>query len=96
MRAERPSEVVSLPASSSHSLAASSAALVAAAYGQNIWVGGGGSSATRRNGRSASDFDGQFNYCRGFYDSNRYEDGGRGGAPIIPAPTTIFPSVSPN
>ena len=26
----------------------------------------------------SADFDGQWNYCRGFYDSNRYEDGGQG------------------
>ena len=59
-------------------LAASAAALATAAYGQNIWVGGGRFFRDPPKWAKASDFDGQFNFCRGFYDSNRYEDGGQG------------------
>jgi len=59
-------------------LAAVFAAFVAAAYGQNIWVGGGRFFRDPPKWAKPADFDGQFNYCRGFYDSNRYEDGGQG------------------
>jgi len=43
-----------------------------------IWVGGGRFSREAPRRAKPSDFDGQWTYCRGFYDSNRYEDGGQG------------------
>jgi hypothetical protein len=46
-----------------------------------IWVGGGGYGRFSREApkwATRADFDGRFNYCRGFYTSNRYEDGGQG------------------
>ena len=43
-----------------------------------IWVGGGRFSREAPRWAKPSDFDGQWTYCRGFYDSNRYEDGGQG------------------
>jgi len=39
-----------------------------------IWVGGGRFYREPPRWAKASDFDGQFNYCRGFYQSNRPED----------------------
>jgi hypothetical protein len=47
-----------------------------------IWVGGG--RGFGRFSREApkwvtrADFDGRFNFCRGYYTSNRFEDGGQG------------------
>jgi hypothetical protein len=43
-----------------------------------IWVGGGRFYRDPPKWAKPSDFDGQWNYCRGFYDQNRYEDGGQG------------------
>ena len=46
-----------------------------------IWVGGPGYGRFRREApkwAKRSDFDGQFNYCRGFYTSDRPEAGGQG------------------
>ncbi len=56
------------------------AASMTVAYGQRIWVGPGGGGFGRMAPKWAkqSDFDGTFLYCRGFYDSVRYEDGGMG------------------
>ncbi|MGE3509679.1 MAG: DUF4159 domain-containing protein [Vicinamibacterales bacterium] len=51
------------------------------AYGQRIWVGPGGVGGFRRTPpkwAKLTDFDGTFIYCRGFYESVRYEDGGTG------------------
>jgi hypothetical protein len=47
-----------------------------------IWVGGGGGYGRFRREppkwATRADFDGRFNYCRGYYTSNRREDGGQG------------------
>ena len=46
-----------------------------------IWVGGGGYGRTSREQpkwATAKNFDGRFNFCRGYYSSNRREDGGQG------------------
>jgi hypothetical protein len=53
----------------------STASLVLA---QGIWVGGGGFSRTPPRWPSPEHFDGSFNYCRGYYSSDRREDGGSG------------------
>jgi Domain of unknown function (DUF4159) len=54
--------------------------LLPAAYvaAQRIWVGGGRFFRTRPKWATATDFTGSFNYCRGFYTSNRREAGGSG------------------
>ena len=51
-----------------------------AASAQRIWVGPGVGGFTRMAPKWAklSDFDGTFLYCRGYYESVRYEDGGTG------------------
>src|SRR5215218_8830379 len=53
---------------------------VTAAYAQRIWVGPGVGGFSRMAPKWAqlSDFDGTFLYCRGYYESVRYEDGGMG------------------
>jgi hypothetical protein len=47
-----------------------------------IWVGGGGGfgrfSREAPKWATRADFDGRFNFCRGYYTSNRPEDGGQG------------------
>ena len=46
-----------------------------------IWVGGGGYGRMSREApkwATRDDFDGRFNFCRGYYTSNRFEDGGQG------------------
>ena len=46
-----------------------------------IWVGGGGYGRMSREApkwATRADFDGRFNFCRGYYSSNRSEDGGQG------------------
>ena len=48
-----------------------------------IWVGGGGRGFGRFSREAPkwatrADFDGRFNFCRGYYTSNRGEDGGQG------------------
>jgi hypothetical protein len=69
--------------------AVAATALIGAAFaqrGQNqdpdwrprIWVGGGRFFREPPKWAKRSDFDGNWIYCRGFYDSNRYEDGGQG------------------
>jgi uncharacterized protein DUF4159 len=51
------------------------AALVSA---QGIWVGRGGVWHTPPRFATTDDFDGSFNYCRGYFTSDRFEDGGSG------------------
>src|SRR3989449_8524309 len=56
-----------------------SAVLVGAtALAQRIWVGGGRFWRTAPKWAAKANFDGSFNYCRGFYTSNRREAGGSG------------------
>jgi len=45
---------------------------------QRIWVGGGRFWRTSPRWATKASFDGSFNYCRGFYTSNRREAGGSG------------------
>src|SRR5258705_3526618 len=49
------------------------------ASAQRIWVGGGRFWRTPPKWATKANFDGSFNYCRGFYTSNRREAGGSGG-----------------
>lgn len=55
-------------------------ALLAAASvsAQRIWSGGGGFWRTPPKWATRANFDGSFNYCRGFYTSDRREAGGSG------------------
>jgi hypothetical protein len=55
-------------------------AAATAASAQRIWVGPsvGGFSRMAPKWAKLSDFDGTFLYCRGYYESVRYEDGGTG------------------
>jgi hypothetical protein len=56
-------------------------AAAAAAYAQQIWVGGDrgfGGRGERPRWAQESDFDGGFMYCRGYYES-RWREGGGGG-----------------
>lgn len=51
------------------------------AWAQRIWVGpggGGGFGRMKPKWARLADFDGTFLYCRGYYESARYEDGGMG------------------
>jgi hypothetical protein len=48
------------------------------AKGQRIWVGRGGFFREAPKWAKRGNFDGGFNYCRGFYTSDRREDGGMG------------------
>src|SRR2546426_11041715 len=50
----------------------------ATALAQRIWVGGGRFWRTAPKWAAKANFDGSFNYCRGFYTSNRREAGGSG------------------
>jgi len=47
-------------------------------WNPRIWVGGGRFYREAPRWAKPSDFDGQFNYCRVYYDSNRREAGGSG------------------
>jgi hypothetical protein len=67
---------------------AAAACAVPAAYAQGqqdqqgqrgrIWVGNGGFYRMPPKWAKESDFTGAFIYCRGYYESDRYEDGGMG------------------
>jgi hypothetical protein len=54
------------------------AAMGTLAYAQRIWVGRGGFFREAPKWAKRANFDGGFNYCRGFYTSDRREDGGMG------------------
>jgi hypothetical protein len=46
-----------------------------------IWVGGGGYGRMSREQpkfATRGNFDGRFNFCRGYYSSDRFEEGGQG------------------
>jgi hypothetical protein len=53
-------------------------ALAAIASAQRIWVGRGGFGREAPKWAKRTNFDGGFNYCRGYYTSDRREDGGMG------------------
>jgi hypothetical protein len=77
---------------SRRTLAVATAALMfaaTAAFAQQIWVGGGRSRRSPRWARSG-DFDGSFLYCRGFYNSVRYEESGQGWGTDYPGADTNF------
>ncbi len=57
---------------------ASAVATATAAFAQQIWVGRGRFWRTPPKWATSANFDGSFNYCRGYYSSNRREDGGTG------------------
>jgi hypothetical protein len=54
------------------------AGVAAIAAAQGIWVGEGRFYRVPPRWAARQDFDGSFNYCRGFYTSDRREDGGSG------------------
>jgi len=74
-------------------LAAVTLAATAAAYAQRIWVGGPGGGYWRgglpKFGARA-DFDGSFNYCRGYYSSATREGGGSGWGTDYPGADNNF------
>jgi hypothetical protein len=59
-------------------LVAALAVMATMAYAQRIWVGRGGFFREAPKWAKRASFDGGFNYCRGFYTSDRREDGGMG------------------
>ena len=68
-------------------------------HAQRIWVGGPGGGFWRGGPPKfgmRDDFDGSFNYCRGFYNSVTREMGGSGWGTDYPAPTTTSPCGSPS
>src|SRR5213594_3263662 len=52
--------------------------IAATASAQRIWVGGGRFWRTAPKWATKANFDGSFNYCRGYYTSSRREAGGSG------------------
>jgi hypothetical protein len=60
------------------------------AYGQFIYRGGGGFRRWRPKWAKAENFDGSFNYCRGYYTSNRREPGGSGSDTDYPGADNNF------
>ena len=81
---------VGIPAAS---LAAVMLAATVAAYAQRIWVGGPGGGFWRGGPPkfgSPADFDGSFNYCRGFYSSATREAGGSGWGTDYPGADNNF------
>lgn len=63
--------------------------LATAAFAQQIWVGGGRSRRAPRLAQ-AEDFDGSFLYCRGYYNSVRYEESGQGWGTDYPGADNNF------
>ena len=73
--------------------------LAAAGYAQRIWVGGPGGGFWRGGPPkfgARADFDGSFNYCRGFYGSVTREAGGSGWSTDYPGRTTTSRCASPS
>jgi hypothetical protein len=60
------------------------------AYAQQIWIGGGRYSGRRPRLATLEEFDGSFQYCRGFYQSVRYEDSGSGWGTDYPGADNNF------
>ena len=65
-------------------------AATSAAFGQQIWVGGGRFYRTPPKWAKPSDFDGSFLYCRGFYTSVVGEPGGQGWSTDYPGADNNF------
>ncbi len=59
-------------------LAAALVGVAAVAAAQRIWVGGGRFYRTPPKWAAPANYDGSYNYCRGYYTSDRREDGGSG------------------
>jgi len=59
-------------------LAAVLVSIAAVAAAQRIWVGGGRFYRTPPKWATPANYDGSYNYCRGYYTSDRREDGGSG------------------
>ena len=61
-----------------------------AVFAQRILTGGGGFLRVPPKWASAEDFDGSWNYCRGWYNSNRREGGGTGWSTDFPGADNNF------
>lgn len=71
-------------------LVAVMAVTATAAFAQRIFVGGGGFRRAPLRWVSPQDFDGSWNYCRGFYTSNHREAGGAGWSTDYPGADNNF------
>jgi hypothetical protein len=74
-------------------ICAAGLAAASAAHAQRIWVGGGrygGFSRIPPKWAKATDFDGSFVYCRGFYTSAFREQGGQGWSTDYPGADNNF------
>jgi hypothetical protein len=60
-------------------------------YAQRLWVGRGRPSGGYPRWATRADFDGRYNFCRGFYTSDRREPGGQGWSTDYPGADTNFP-----
>jgi hypothetical protein len=65
-------------------------AVASAAFAQRIWVGGGRFYRVPPKWAKATDFDGSFLYCRGYYTSIRREAGGQGWSTDYPGADNNF------
>jgi hypothetical protein len=61
-----------------------------AVYAQQIWLGGGRYSRRAPRLATLEEFDGSFQYCRGFYESVRYEESGSGWGTDYPGADNNF------
>lgn len=62
------------------------------AYAQRLWVGGRGRpSGAAPRWATLADFDGSYNFCRGFYSSDHREQGGQGWSTDYPGADNNFP-----
>ena len=74
-------------------LAAAALTMATAVYAQRIWVGGPGGGFWRGGPpqlATRGDFDGSFNYCRGFFTSVTREDSGSGWGTDYPGADNNF------
>jgi hypothetical protein len=60
------------------------------AWAQFIYRGGGGFRRSRPKWATVANFDGSFNFCRGYFTRVRYEDGGTGSDTDYPAADNNF------
>lgn len=62
------------------------------AYAQRLWVGGRGRpTGGAPRWATRADFDGSYNFCRGYYQSDHREDGGQGWSTDYPGADNNFP-----